>query len=100
MKPILKRIISEEESAFVSGRLLSDNCILAQELLHRMHSTESKTGYMEVKIDMEKYFDRMQWSFFKRALAAFSFPTEWINLILECIFYPRFGLLINGAIAK
>ncbi|KAK8936556.1 putative ribonuclease H protein [Platanthera zijinensis] len=100
MKPLLKKLISEEQAAFVPGRLMTDNCLLAQELIHRLHTTESSTGYMAIKIDLEKAFDRMQWSFVERALLAFNFPPQWIKLIMECISFPRFGLLINGTRSK
>ncbi|KAK8934810.1 hypothetical protein KSP39_PZI014724 [Platanthera zijinensis] len=100
MKPLLKRLISEDLAAFVPGRLIADNCMLAQELVHRLHTTESNTGYMAIKIDLEKAFDRMQWSFVKRALLAFNFPPQWINLIMECISSPKFGLLIKGSRSK
>ncbi|KAK8933266.1 hypothetical protein KSP39_PZI015833 [Platanthera zijinensis] len=49
---------------------------------------------------MEMAFYRIQWSFVRRALAAFNFPQTWINLIMECISFPRFGLLVNGAKAQ
>lgn len=96
MKPLLNKNISIEQTAFVPGRLLSDNCILTQELLHRMNTTESRAGYMAIKVDMEKAFDRMQWGFVRRAMEAFGFPARWIQLVLEWISSPRFGLLING----
>lgn len=91
MKPILSGIISPEQATFVPGRLLSDNCILAQEIMHQLHKTESKDGFMAIKIGMEKAFDRIQWSFVRRALVAFNFPPAWISLVLECITKPRIG---------
>ncbi|KAK8915996.1 hypothetical protein KSP39_PZI022362 [Platanthera zijinensis] len=96
MKPVLQKLISEEQAAFVPARLISDNCFHAQEMVHRVHTTQSKSGYMVMKIDMEKAFDRIQWPFVKRALMSFNFPPYWINLIMECITHPKFGLLING----
>ncbi|KAK8929024.1 hypothetical protein KSP39_PZI017553 [Platanthera zijinensis] len=100
MKPLIRNFISEEQAAFVPGRLLSNHCTLAHEIMHRLHTTESKDGFMAIKLDMEKAFDRIQWSFVRRALQAFNFPIGWINLILECISNPRYGLLINGVRAS
>ncbi|KAK8942463.1 hypothetical protein KSP39_PZI008699 [Platanthera zijinensis] len=97
IKPLLGGLISVEQAAFVPSRLLSDHCIIAQELIHRLHTTESRNGYMAIKLDMEKAFDRIQWSFVRRVLQAFNFPPFWIKLIMECITHPRYGLLINGS---
>ncbi|KAK8956705.1 hypothetical protein KSP39_PZI001090 [Platanthera zijinensis] len=100
MKPLLSKLISEEQSAFVPGSLLSDNCILAQEMFHQLHTTKSKAGCMAIKVDMEKSFERMQWSIVRHVLHAFKFPDPWIQLIMDCISSPKFGLLINGSKAR
>ncbi|KAK8934137.1 hypothetical protein KSP39_PZI014298 [Platanthera zijinensis] len=97
MKPLLCNIISDEQAAFVPGRLLSDHCLVAQEIIHCLHSSESKSGYIAVKLDMEKAFHRIQWNFLQRALQAFNFRPAWISLIMECVSSPKYGLLINGA---
>ncbi|KAK8935179.1 hypothetical protein KSP39_PZI014054 [Platanthera zijinensis] len=63
VKPMMGALISKEQADFMSGHFLSYHYIIAQELLHRIHTTESKDGYMAIKLDMEKSFDRIQWSF-------------------------------------
>lgn len=39
LKKILPKLFYEEQGAFVSGRSVSDNIILVQEILHSMHSS-------------------------------------------------------------
>ncbi|KAL0297129.1 UNVERIFIED_CONTAM: LINE-1 retrotransposable element O protein [Sesamum radiatum] len=60
---ILPGIIALSQSGFVGGRLISDNILLAQELIH---SIGDKKRYDNVvfKLDMAKAYDRVQWRFF------------------------------------
>ncbi|KAL0364037.1 UNVERIFIED_CONTAM: hypothetical protein Sangu_0501300 [Sesamum angustifolium] len=41
---VLPKVISQSQSGFVPGRLLSDNILLAQELVHSLESRRSKTN--------------------------------------------------------
>ena len=63
LKVLMHKIISPFQSAFGPKRNIQDNTILAHELLHAFKSKRGKRGFMLLKIDMEKAFDRMEWSF-------------------------------------
>ena len=59
LKRILPKIISENQSAFIEGRLLMENVLLASELVKDYHkSSGSLRGVM--KIDISKAFDSVQ----------------------------------------
>jgi hypothetical protein len=54
-------------------------------------------GLMAVNIDMEKAFDKMEWSFLLGILTKLGFHPTWINWIRLCISTSSFSVLLNGS---
>lgn len=69
LKKNLPDIISPFQSAFIPGRLITDNILVAYKTLHTMHSKIfGKTGFMAVKIDMSKAYEQVEWSFLEAVM--------------------------------
>lgn len=85
------------QSAFAPNRLITDNAIIAFETFHYMRKKRSgKVGYVGLKLDMAKAYDRIEWPFLHRVLVDMGFPCYWVNLIMKCVSSVSFSILING----
>ena len=61
LKPLLDSIISETQSAFIADRLIADHILIAFESLHHMKTNcTRKKGFMAMKLDMSKAYDRVE----------------------------------------
>lgn len=48
------------------------------------------------KVDFEKAFDHVEWSFVEHVLEDKGFGTRWRSLIMGCFEFSNFSVLING----
>ncbi|XP_013679777.1 uncharacterized protein LOC106384346 [Brassica napus] len=70
LKPILKEIISENKSAFIHGRAITDNVLITHEVLQYLKTSQAKKQCsMAVKMDMSKAYDRVEWDFIAQVMS-------------------------------
>lgn len=95
MAPLLGKLVSPAQSAFIKGRNITDNYMLAQALIHRYGHKHLAPKCM-VKIDLQKAYDSISWDFLLEVLWGLKFHPCFIHWILTCVTSPLSALLSTG----
>lgn len=86
IKGVLNSIISENQSAFVPGRAITDNILISAEIMHYLkRKRQGKTWIVALKIDISKAYDMIEWSFLRTMMLKLGFAERWVELILLCV---------------
>ena len=97
MKKVLPSIISPSQSAFIPSRLITDNILVAFEALYTMNTRMTgKKGYIVVKLDMSKAYDRVEWDFLEAIMVKIGFASRWVQLIMTFVRTVFFSMIVNG----
>ncbi|KAL0458069.1 UNVERIFIED_CONTAM: putative mitochondrial protein [Sesamum latifolium] len=98
IKPFLNSPIPPSQSAFVPGRLIIDNVLIAYELNHFLaHKHWGKVGHVSLKLDVSKAYDTLDWFFLESVLSRIGFHHKVVSLIMLCVKSVTYSFLFNGA---
>ena len=77
LKPIMDSIITPFQNAFIKGRNITDNILLAHEIIDVVRKKRGKRdSYGVLKIDVSKAYDRVNWNFLKAILTVMRFDPK------------------------
>lgn len=96
LKNVISQLIGPAQSSFIPGRLSIDNIVVVQEAVHSMRRKKGRKGWMLLKLDLEKAYDRIRWDFLEETIKAAGLSEGWVRRIMECVKGPSMSILWNG----
>ena len=97
LKSLLPYVLSESQSNFQSDKAISDNILVAFESLHHMKTKKrGKEGFMAMKLDMSKAYDRVEWIFLEQLMRKMGFHGRWVDLVMATVKSVSYSFLINA----
>jgi hypothetical protein len=96
LKGCLEKCVSEEQSAFIEGRSILDNALIAIEVIHALkRKPRGVNGELALKIDISKAYDKVDWGFLRGMLERLGFANKWIHWMMLCVSSVNYSVLVN-----
>jgi hypothetical protein len=74
---IAENIVKPTQTAFMPGRHVLEGVVILHETIHELHG--KKLDGVLLKIDFEKAYDKVKWSFLQQALRMKGFDQKWCD---------------------
>lgn len=95
LQPLMAQLVDPSQSGFISERQIIDGILIANELVDSR--LKDKAAGLIYKMDLEKAFDRVSWSFLEDILRKMGFKEKWLSWMKYCYGSPTFSILLNGS---
>ncbi|XP_019241615.1 PREDICTED: uncharacterized protein LOC109221601 [Nicotiana attenuata] len=92
---VIASVICEAQAGFIPGRRIADNIILAHELV-KAYTRKNISDRCMIKIDLQKAYDSVEWSFLEQVLIELGFPMRFVVWIMECVPTVNYTIMLNG----
>lgn len=92
--PITQRVIRENQTGFIKGRNILEGVVILHEVIHELQTTKQKG--LILKIDFEKAYDRVRWTFLEQVMIGKGFPSTWVNWVMNTVRGGQVCINVNG----
>lgn len=97
---IMRTLVSPHQASFVPGWQGIENAIICQEYVHSFRYTKRKEGAVMIKVNLEKAYDCMEWSFVESTLEDVGVPGKLISVIMRVLHHGSCNIFWNGEITE
>jgi hypothetical protein len=95
---VVVRVVCHTQTAFMPGRYILDGVVTLHETIHELH--HNKLNVVILKIDFEKAYDKVKWSFLQQTLRMKVFYDEWCALINNFVFGVSVAIKVNDDVGR
>ena len=96
LNKVAQTVVSPTQTAFMPGRNIMEGVVILHETIHELH-TKKRDGVI-FKIDFEKTYDKVKWSFLQQTLRMKGFSPEWCRWIEGMVTGGSVGIKVNDDI--
>ncbi|XP_026399197.1 uncharacterized protein LOC113295052 [Papaver somniferum] len=95
MNGIMEKLISPQQVAYVKGRSIHEQVLLASELVNEM-KVKRRGGNVGIKLDISQAYDSVSWEFLIKVLIQYGFSASWCDWIITLFKSARMSVMVNG----
>jgi hypothetical protein len=95
---VAQKVISPTQTAFIPERNIMEGVVILDETIHEMHR-KNKSGVI-FKIDFEKAYDKVKWSFVQQTLRMKGFSPKWCQWIVSFVQGGHVDIKVNDQIGN
>lgn len=93
LKEVINRVISDTQSMFIPGCLITDNIIISYEIMYYIkRKIRGKSEWTALKLDMSKVYDRVELGFLQALLTRMGFDTKLMSLFMVSVTSSRYRI--------
>jgi len=83
MVRVADRLVASNQTTFIKGRFILESVVAAHEIIHEVH--KRKQEGVVLKLDYEKAYDRVSWSFLEEMLETRGFGGRWRGWLRQVV---------------
>ena len=96
LNKVAQTVVSPTQTAFMPVRNIMEGVVILHDTIHELH-TKKRDGVI-LKIDFEKAYDKVKWSFLQQTLCMKSFSPKWRRWIKGMVTGGSVGIKVNDDI--
>src|SRR6266498_3485116 len=98
LNSIADKVVSPSQTAFMRGRNILEGIVFLHETVHEMH--RKKQSGVILKLDFEKAYDEVRWTFLFQTLRMKGFSPRWISWVKTFILGGSVAVNVNDDVGQ
>ena len=96
LAPVAEQLDQPLQTTFLKGPRIHDGILALHEIVHEVRVHGHKVVFL--KLDFQKAYDHLDWSFLRLALQRRGFDDRWCSWIMQLVRSGQTAININGEV--